>query len=124
MFYIYKLTDGEQDYYGQTEDTTRRFREHRSTSKCRSKLLEKSKMKFHIIHTVYTKEEADGLEEFYQLNFACVNLGITGRTRAEHYQDYYQKRGSIKYLCECGSIYTNHHKSRHLKSKKHQNYIN
>ena len=87
MFFIYRLTDGEQDYYGQTEDPEHRFRQHKCSSEhSRSKLLDKSKMKIHIIHRLYTQEEADGTEEFYQLNFDCVNKRITGRTKKEYYE--------------------------------------
>ena len=102
MFFIYRLTDDTQDYYGQTEDIKRRFGEHKAPKcRCRSRLLDNSKMKMHIIHRLYTQEEADETEEFYQLNFPCVNNSVTGRTikeylevnkekiknrRAEHYQ--------------------------------------
>ena len=187
MFFIYRLTDGEQDYYGQTEDPERRFGEHKKPScRCRSKLLDKSKMKIHIIFRLYTQEEADEIEAFYQLNFDCVNSMITGRTKQEwyetnkeeqieynkkhreenkeyykeykkqHYKDnkekyqaynqenketiaerkkkYFEENkehlvkkkkewGSTIKECECGSKYTLNHKQRHIKSKKHQNYI-
>ena len=88
MFYIYRLTDGEQDYYGQTENIERRVAEHRApTCKSRSRLLDNSKMKLHIIHRLYTQQEADETEEFYQLNFPCVNRNIRGRTKKEYYED-------------------------------------
>jgi hypothetical protein len=53
----------------------------------------------------------------------------------EHYQQY-NKQYNIKnkekirehqyqkHNCECGKIYTQSHKARHIKTKKHQNYIN
>ena len=173
MFFIYRLTDEVHDYYGQTENPKRRMDGHKdSTENSRSKLLDKSKMKMHIIHRLYTQEEADETEEFYQLNFDCVNNSVTGRTesewrlankeqlsakQAEHYQrnkekilknvmEYRKKnissirekdaeRGRIsreknkerntkKYECECGGKYTHTNKSAHVKSKKHQDYIN
>lgn len=173
MFYIYRLTDEEQDYYGQTEDPEDRLGQHKCPScECRSKLLDKSKFKMYIIHTLYTQEEANETEEFYQLNFPCVNKKITGRTRQEWRQshkeeitaykkEYYQKnkeeirekdkkyklehkeeiaekkaiyyqnhkaeikaQRTQKYTCECGGRYTYSGKSQHLKSKKHQDYIN
>jgi predicted GIY-YIG superfamily endonuclease len=147
MIYIYKLTDGEKDYYGQTQDWERRFRQHKVPKcRCSSRILDRSKMKIHIIHRLYTKEEADETEAFYQLNFDCVNKNITGRTNKEYYQDNKEKinekhkdyfkeykkkwkednkeKLNQKFDCECGGKYTNCHKSRHLKSKKHQNFIN
>tara|TARA_R110000772_G_C13146619_1_gene424542 strand:- start:30 stop:518 length:489 start_codon:yes stop_codon:yes gene_type:complete len=69
-----------------------------STENSRSKLLDKSKMKLHIIHRLYTQEEADETESFYQLNFDCVNKKVTGRTDKEYNKshkkqkaEYYQK---------------------------------
>ena len=143
MFFIYRLTDDTQDYYGQTENPDKRLARHKNPScPCRSKLLDKSKMKMHIIHRLYTQEEADETEAFYQLNFPCVNKSITGRTKAEHYQANKEKlvkkqqnyrnnnKEKIKklntklYECECGSIVQYNSKSRHIKSKKHQDYIN
>ena len=140
MIYIYKLTDGEKDYYGQTENWERRFREHKKYNRCLSRLLDKSKMKIHIIHKLYTQEEADETEAFYQLNFECVNNNITGKATRQFYYEKYKdksynkpteeqqnkrnKYGNIKQDCKCGGKYTNCHKSRHLKSKKHQNFIN
>jgi predicted GIY-YIG superfamily endonuclease len=158
MIYIYKLTDGEKDYYGQTENWERRFGEHK-TPKCRclSRLLDKSKMKIHIIHRLYTQEEADETEAFYQLNFECVNNSVTGRTQKEYSKKYRkdnkeslaEKQKKIyknnkekirerqnkyyelnkeklleKFDCNCGGIYSTTNKQRHLKSKKHQNFIN
>ena len=123
MFFIYRLTDGEQDYYGQTENPKRRFGEHKAPScRCRSKLLDKSKMKLHIIHRLYTQEEADETEAFYQLNFECVNKLITGRTKQEYLEVNKEKRAE-KFYCDCGSVITIVSKTRHLKTKKHQNYI-
>ena len=92
MFFIYRLTDGEQDYYGQTENVERRFREHKTRNECSSRLLDKSKMKIHIIHRLYTQQEADETEAFYQLNFECVNTQITGRTQKEYYQANKEER--------------------------------
>lgn len=103
MFFIYRLTDEVHDYYGQTEDSDQRLKAHKNPS-CgsMSRLLDKSKMKMHIIHRLYTQEEADETEAFYQLNFDCVNKNIVGRTKQEFYQankekilekraDYYQE---------------------------------
>ena len=134
MFFIYRLTDGEQDYYGQTENPKRRAEGHNETTEhSRSRLLDKSKMKLHIIHRLYTQEEADETEAFYQLNFECVNRKITGRTyqeyndahkkeAAEYYKQNKEKR-SKKFNCVCGGKYTRSHKLCHLKTKKHQKYI-
>ena len=154
MFYIYRLTDGNQDYYGQTVDCKKRLRIHKCPSqKCMSRLLNKDNMEIHVIHTLYTKQEADETEEFYILNMECVNTKVPSRTDKEWYQDnkevilgkqkkykkanketkceyhkeYYQtnkEKINQKVNCECGGKYTTANKSTHLKSKKHKNYIN
>ena len=141
MFFIYRLTDDTQDYYGQTENPDRRLLEHKSTScRCLSRILDKSKMKLHIIHRLYTQEEADETEAFYQLNFPCVNNNVAGKAPWQFYYEKYKDKpynqpteeqknkhrmwGNIKHDCDCGGKYTNCHRSRHIKSKKHQNYIN
>ena len=92
MFFIYRLTDEEQDYYGQTENPKERLKCHKSKSeKTRSTLLDKSKLKMHIIHRLYTKQEADETEAFYQLNFPCVNHNIAGKLPKEYLTEYYQE---------------------------------
>ena len=97
MFFIYRLTDEVHDYYGQTEDPKRRLEGHKdSTENSRSKLLDKSKMKMHIIHRLYTQEEADETEAFYQLNFDCVNRKVTGRTYQE-YNNSHKKQAAEYY---------------------------
>ena len=93
MFFIYRLTDGELNYYGQTENPKRRFVEHKAPKcKCMSRRLDKSKMKMHIIHRLYTTQEADETEEFYQMNFDCVNKLVTGRTKHEWYEENKSER--------------------------------
>ena len=138
MIYIYKLTDGEKDYYGQTININKRFIEHKKYNSCSSRILDKSKMKIYVIHRLYTQDEAEETEAFYQLNFECVNNNITGRTQKEwvisnkdkvnknklkHYhknKDIYNK----KFKCYCGGKYSHQHKQTHIKTKKHQNFIN
>ena len=88
MFYIYRLTDGNQDYYGQTEDYEKRLKTHKhSSQKCMSKLLNKDNMKLHVLHTLFTQDEANETEEFYILNMECVNRNVPCRTQKEYYQD-------------------------------------
>jgi len=50
------------------------------------------------------------------------------KTKAEYNKTYYNKhRETIldctKEICECGSKVASYHKSRHLKTKKHVNYL-
>lgn len=39
-------------------------------------------------------------------------------------REYFKEKKKEKYTCECDSILTIHHKARHEKSQKHQNFIN
>ena len=46
---------------------------------------------------------------------------------SEYFKEYSTKsheEHSEKFNCECGGKYIHYHKSRHFKSKKHQNYLN
>jgi len=89
----------------------------------------------------------------YQQTMECVNKKIAGRTQQEyreenkeeiiaHKKKYYEENKeeiianvkkyreenkeeiNAKHTCECGGKYTQHHKSSHMKTKKHQDYIN
>ena len=39
-------------------------------------------------------------------------------------KDKLAEQARIKYTCQCGGKYTKHHKARHEKTNKHQNYLN
>lgn len=68
---------------------------------------------------------------------ASLNKQKPSRTKKENLQYrnnyntvYYEKnqkqlaeKAKIKTTCECGSIYTKYHKSRHEQSKKHKDYL-
>ena len=41
----------------------------------------------------------------------------------ERHKEYYEKNKE-EINCECGGKYTYYNKNRHIKTKKHQNYIN
>ena len=88
-----------------------------------------------------SKDELTSRERYYiELN-ECVNKSIPGRTIKEYYIDNkeqkikHQKEYNNnnkeqiaekqlkKYDCECGGKYCHIHKSKHIKTNKHQNYI-
>ena len=89
-----------------------------------------------------TKDELLAREGHYIKTLDCVNKHKMGRTKKEYYQDnkehFLEKQNlyheankekinemkRTKHVCECGSNYTNASKPQHLKSIKHQNYIN
>ena len=71
----------------------------------------------------------------------CINKRIAARTYKEFYNDtkeyqkerhqrYYKenkemilKKQSKQFFCECGGHYTYSHRARHLKTKKHQSFV-
>ena len=64
------------------------------------------------------EKSAEYWKEYYEKNKEKICL---------QQQEYYEKNKeykSKKFVCECGGKYTQCHKSRHLKTKKHQNYLN
>ena len=111
---------------------------------CRIELLEK--------YEAEDKETLRKQEGFYIKQLDCVNKMVAGRTRIQHYEDnkekvllqsksyrennkdkikeyhekHYQKnkdKNNECLMCVCGNYYTRTHKARHVKTKKHQNYL-
>ena len=99
-----------------------------------------------------SKQELERQEGFHQRNEICVNTNIAGRTDKEYRdetkeqqkqwrednkekikehkkQDYELNKeqqhikNKITEVCECGSTFTTVNKARHLKTKKHLEYI-
>ena len=101
---------------------------------------------------VETKEELLQKEAFYIKSMKCVNKVIPLRTHQEYHQEHKIERNAsnkarylknheenkiknnerhtlrraldIKVQCECGKCYYKQRKSEHLKSVKHQKFIN
>jgi hypothetical protein len=74
-----------------------------------------------------TKDELLSREGYYIRTMKCINKYIAGRTMKEYHEDNKDKikqHNKTQCQCECGSITTFGHKLRHLKSKKHMDYIN
>lgn len=64
---------------------------------------------------------------YFKLFNATLNSQFPKRSRTQHYIDNREKILEHKkqtHNCECGTTYTQSHKARHIKSTKHQNYIN
>ena len=88
------------------------------------------------------KDELHARERYYIEALECVNKQIPARTRKEFNiynkvkQNMYNKtyyinnketlliKQSVQVLCPCGKQHTKNHKTRHEKSKFHQNYVN
>ena len=92
-----------------------------------------------------SKDELCARERYYIENNICVNKIIPTRTKKEYwdlnkekiielnkkyYEKYYEKnqkelveKAKQKYICECGSVFRISVKARHLKTQKHQRYL-
>lgn len=89
-----------------------------------------------------SKEELHKKEREYIDLYECVNLRIPSRPFKEYLGEYYlknkekikennkkayerniEKLKKINY-CDCGGKYTHSHYNRHLKTKRHINYVN
>ena len=56
----------------------------------------------------------------------CVNLLIPNRTKKEYYddnKDRCKQYGNEKHTCECGGLYSNGNKSRHMNSLLHKSFL-
>ena len=88
-----------------------------------------------------SKDECKMLEGKYIRELECVNKYIPDRTKKEYYETHKDKlaewqkqyrhdnkedlrniKGMVC-ICECGSLYTHAHKSRHERTKKHLKYF-
>jgi hypothetical protein len=64
----------------------------------------------------YYKNNKEKSREYYKKNKEKISVN-----NREYYKKQIAKKQSIS--CQCGGNYTYYNKSRHMKSKKHQNYI-
>ena len=82
---------------------------------------------------IKTKEELLARERFFIENNDCLNNNIPGRTDKEYKQyqkEYYNDnkdkiniKKNEKFECDCEGRYTYAHKSTHLKTTKHLNFL-
>ena len=71
---------------------------------------------------IRNKERIQEAERLYRAN----NQDKIKERDSAYYQknkDAILQKQAVKCICECGSHYTHNHKARHLKAKKHQEYL-
>ena len=141
--YIYKIEFGEYIYVGSTiQKLCERQKDHNynlRTEKIKYKLYEVAREKnIGEIECILLKqvefEEVENLrktEEEYRvklnanLNVVACYLSEEGKKeQKKEYREQNRDKINETFNCECGGKYTYTHKARHLKTKKHQNYIN
>ena len=135
---IYKLSDGELNYYGSTINLTKRFTFHKSkANKCTSNQLNKDALYIEVVEVVEDAKQLLIRERWFIENNECVNRIIPYLTIEEaelyqrNYQSKYQKTRAIKnkiklntfYTCECGSTIKYCSKWKHVVSAKHKRFI-
>jgi group I intron endonuclease len=137
-------------YVGSTVDLDKRKREHKSL--CYNKNFSSYNLKvykfirendgfdnfeFEILEEVccQNKQQLLEREKFYiECLEPTLNSEVPSRTHKQwrednpeyhkKYREEHRKKIHQKFICECGGRYTYSGKSSHLKTKKHQNYIN
>jgi hypothetical protein len=103
-----KLKEYYEEYREANKDKIKEYRENNKDKiKIRDKeYYETNKDKIKIQTKEYREKNRDKMKEYHK----------------EWYEENKDKYNN-KYDCECGGKYTHIHKSRHLKSQKHTNYI-
>jgi len=148
---IYKITCLETDevYYGSTtQELSRRVRKGSYNTSCKAyNIIKRNNYQEEIVeeYPCDNKIELETRERWWIENNLCVNKVIPTQTKSEYYesnkekkiedQKQYQKdnyetsRSSIKkwqeeeMICECGKKIQRQSLYRHIKSKKHQDFI-
>ena len=150
---IYKIVNDELNltYFGSTtQDLKKRLYNHKKDIKTNKNITSKIlfttelKPKIYLVEEVKcdNREQLEKRERYYIENFDCVNKVLPSQTRKEvdkryrknhlelckqrcnDWRERNKEKQSKKFNCECGGKYTHEHISSHLKTKKHQNFIN
>ena len=80
-------------------------------------------------HKQYLERNKDAIkksqQDYHERNRTEVNKRSNVRYHAnkETIYEKYKEWKSTQHTCECGVVYTNCHKARHIKSKFHQTYL-
>lgn len=94
--------------------------------------------KIELVEIVHDSTKRNERERYYIDNNECVNKSTPGRTQKEWYNNNIEKKKQYqeanketikqykleKHQCECGGKYITAGKARHIKSSKHQKFMN
>ena len=134
---IYKITDRTNDniYIGSTCRTLKqrlqghKYEYDRFLKGLRNNvrsfgILKNNNYKIELLENcnIKTKDELTARERFYIENNECVNKQFPGRTQKE-YIEANKNKLQQKFECPCGGQYTYSNKTTHLKTNKHQKYL-
>jgi predicted GIY-YIG superfamily endonuclease len=133
--YVYKLSclNSGYDYFGSTNNLVNRLAKHKhKDNECVSKsIIEKDNYTFETVLTLHNISLYDLVmkEKWFIQNNPCINNRTPLPTLEEmkgYDKEYYEEnkeRFNEKINCECGGRYTTKHKTRHLKSKIHTEWV-
>ena len=136
---VYKVSDGERDYYGSTTvKLYKRFQDHkRLINSARSNVLNRDKLTIELMEEVEDESQLTIREQYYLDNYECVNVNRAHNT-PEYNQEYNKKylkeyrknnrdklleRAKTKITCVCGAVVSKSHKAAHERTQKHINKI-
>ena len=146
IYTIYKLCcdDTDKFYVGSTKNRKERVRRHREASKVETSKVYQTIREFggwenwRMVnieeYECDGKREAEKREEYWRLNLkADLNSQRCYMTledkiqyekeRYAFFENHTYVKGPLPFECKCGSICANWNKSRHLKTKKHIDWV-
>lgn len=141
---IYTITREKDIYIGSTiQELKRRFNNHHTNKDCSLYYYihnncngDWSEWKINLYEDYpcnnveeLTKREGEIIKKFKSYNkYNVINKYVAGRTKKEYNKEYYKNRKNKKerneYIknieCDCGCLSSLNHKTRHQKTKRHQ----
>lgn len=120
---VYKVTDGENVYYGTTiQPLNIRLNKHKCVcNNCVTKYFNKDNMTIELVENVEDKEQLLIRERYYIENNECYNRRIPNRTITER-KEVIKNYNTTPYTCSCGKTLLLQQKARHERSKYHINH--
>ena len=123
---IYKVTCAETGnvYIGSTvQSLKKRFSAHNDTyNQCETRDFINPKIELLEDYPCETRGELLWKEREWMEKTVCVNKQRPIATLEEHIEKHHEYN-RVKFNCECGGKFTRQNKARHLKCKKHINFI-
>lgn len=142
IYTIYKISISGEDYIGSTKDLKQRKAEHKRTCNTGKGHNTNYKLYQHIRenggwdcceitpveeYECETKRQAECREEYWRREYKSIlnskKAYETEEEKIERNKEYYKTKCANKTNCECGGKYDDHSKSRHFRTKLHQEFI-
>ena len=120
---VYKISDGENVYYGSTNQPLNiRLNKHKSVcNNCVTKYFNKDNMTIELVEEVADEEQLIIREKYYIQNNECFNRRNPFMTITERRQQK-RKYNNKPYECPCGRTILICNKPRHERTQYHINH--